>query len=341
MKLSGRDAKAFFHKPEAGGAGVLIFGADASRVAVHGMEVAEKLIGPNGAEEMRLERLSAGDIRRDPASLQDALKSQGFFPGQRVVLVEDGGDGIAKPVGSALEDWRQGDGFLIVLAGALAARSALRKLFEGAPNAKAAPVYDDPPGRADIEAALEAAGITQADPAALDDLVALGRVSDMGSFRKALESLALYKLGDDTPVTSEDILAVFPLLAEAGVDEVVGLAADGAVEPLSAALSRLAAQGVGPGTISLALARHFRLLLAAATHPQGPDQALARARPPVFGPRRDRIARQAQRWGARELEKILPALTELEMQLRSSKPIPDRAAVERMLMRIAFTRSRN
>ncbi len=341
MKLSGRDAQAFFRKPDATGAGVLIHGADASRVSLHGKEVAEKLLGPAGADEMRLTRLSAGEIRRDPAVLQDALKAQGFFPGQRVVLVEDGGDGIAKAAGAALDDWQQGDGFLIVLAGALPPRSSLRKLFEGAANARTAPVYDEPPGRADIEAALKAAGIGRIEPAALDDLVALGRVSDMGSFRKALESLALYKYGDETPVTSEDILAVFPQLAEAGVDEVVALAADGAVEPLSAALSRLAAQGVGPGTISLTLARYFRLLLAAASDPRGPDQALARARPPVFGPRRDRLARQARNWSAQELEKIVPALTDLEMSLRSSKPVPDRAAVERVLMRIAFIRSRN
>jgi len=168
VKLSGRDAQAFFRKPDATGAGVLIHGADASRVSVHGKEVAEKLLGPAGADEMRLTRLSAGEIRRDPAALQDALKAQGFFPGQQVVLVEDGGDGIAKAAGAALDDWQQGDGFLIVLAGALPPRSSLRKLFEGAANARTAPVYDEPPGRADIEAALKTAGIGRIEPAALE-----------------------------------------------------------------------------------------------------------------------------------------------------------------------------
>ena len=89
MKLSGATAAAYFAKPDPTAAGLLIFGADAMRVALRRQEVIAALIGPEGEAEMRLSRLPAADVRKDPALLQDAIKAQGFFPGPRVAFLED------------------------------------------------------------------------------------------------------------------------------------------------------------------------------------------------------------------------------------------------------------
>ena len=94
MKLSPRDAPRFFAKPETGRAGVLIFGADAMRVALKRQELIANLVGPEGEAEMRLTRIPASDLRKDPALLADAIKAQGFFPGPRVAFVEDAADGL-------------------------------------------------------------------------------------------------------------------------------------------------------------------------------------------------------------------------------------------------------
>ena len=80
MKLAPRDATKYFAKPDLSRTGILIFGMDAMRVALKRQELIAKLIGPQGEEEMRLTRLPAGDLRKDPALLMDAIKAQGFFP---------------------------------------------------------------------------------------------------------------------------------------------------------------------------------------------------------------------------------------------------------------------
>ena len=134
MKLSTRDAPAYFAKPDPGKAGLLIYGADAMRVALRRQEVIKALIGPEGADEMRLTRIAAADLRKDGALLLDAIKAQGFFPGPRVAFVEDAGDGLSDVIGTALSEWQSGDAAVIVTAGQLAARSKLRKLFEDAPH---------------------------------------------------------------------------------------------------------------------------------------------------------------------------------------------------------------
>ena len=82
--------------------------------------------------------------------------------------------------------------------------------------------------------------------------------------------------------------------------------------------------------------RHFRTLYAACSDPAGAAAGIARVRPPVFGPRRDRMLRQAQRWGASNLETALSLLTETDLRLRSGgQQAPAMELVERALIRLA------
>ncbi len=163
MKLAPRDAPAYFDKPDPKSAGLLIYGADAMRIALRRQQVVKALIGPSGEEEMRLTRLPAADLRKDPAQALDALKAIGFFPGPRAVFVEDATDQTAGPILTALEAWAPGDAQLIVTAGGLRAGSKLRKAFEAHAKAYATGIYDDPPSRAEIERMLTDAGLRVPD----------------------------------------------------------------------------------------------------------------------------------------------------------------------------------
>ncbi|MEM8787016.1 MAG: DNA polymerase III subunit delta [Pseudomonadota bacterium] len=340
MKLSTRDLRTFAAKPDPSHAGLLLHGPDSERITLLRGDITMVLIGPDGADEMRLTRLTGAELRKDPARALDALKSTGFFPGPRAVTVEEAGDGNAKALAAALEDWQPGDAYLLVTAGQLAARSALRKLFEQAPNAASAGVYADPPGRGDIEDMLDRAGIAQRIDTGVQALLALAQEMDAGDLRQTVEKLALYKLGDDAPLGAEDVAACAPTATDAALDDLVAAVADGAVETLSAALPRLAAQGTAPTGICIALSRHFRLLHRAASDPAGPEQGLSRARPPVFGPRRDRMLRQARAWGAPRLETALRQIMDTDLALRSTGHGPGQALVERTMIRLAMLPNR-
>ncbi|MEO1951526.1 MAG: DNA polymerase III subunit delta, partial [Thioclava sp.] len=58
--------------------------------------------------------------------------------------------------------------------------------------------------------------------------------------------------------------------------------------------------------------------------------------PPIFGPRRDRMQRQAQSWGMYKLETALKELVETDLTLRSASRAPQMAVMERALMRLAM-----
>ena len=337
MKLTARDAPGYFAKPDPDRTGLLIFGPDSMRVALRRQEVIRALIGPEGEEEMRLTRIAASDLRKDPALLQDAIKAQGFFPGFRVAFVEDAGDGLADIIGSALQEWQTGDAQLVVTAGQLTAKSKLRKLFESHPNSFSAGIYNDPPGRDEIEADIARSGLAGVGNDAMAALVALARQLDPGDFRQTVEKLALYKLGDENPVSVTDITVCAPSSTEAELDDVLNIVAEGRTQEIGPIMTRLHAQGVQPVGLCIGAMRHFRTLYTVAADPGGASQGISRLRPPVFGPRRDRIIRQAQGWGSSRLEQALTLLTDTDLTLRSAaQRAPAMALVERALIRLAM-----
>lgn len=336
MKLTGADAMRYFAKPDPARAGLLIFGQDAMRVALRRQEVIAALIGPEGETEMRLTRLQAAEVRKDPAALMDALKAQGFFPGQRVAFLEDATDTLTPTVANALKDWRPGDAQLVVTAGGLTGKSALKKLFEDNGNAYAIGLYDDPPSREELEATLHKAGLRQLDPAALKDLMTLGRELDPGDFRQTVEKIALYKWHDDSPLTPAEIAALAPGTIEAEVDDVLHAVVEGRAKEVGALMRRLEGQGVAPVTLCIGAMRHFRTLHLASSDPGGPAAGIGKMRPPVFGPRRDRLLRQAEGWGLRRLEEAIALLVETDLTLRSASRAPLMAVMERALIRLAM-----
>lgn len=336
MKLTGAAANAYFRQPDASHTALLIFGADPMRVADKRQQAINALVGPLGEEEMRLTRISAADLRKDPALLDDAIKAQGFFPGHRVAFVEEATDGLSKVIAAALADWQAGDAQVVITAGPLTAKSALRKVVEGHKNAVSIGLYDDPPSIADIEQALKDAGIPPPERDVMDALMSLANSIEPGDFRQTIEKVSLYKRGDDTPLGLDDIMVNAPQSAEVDVDDVLEVVATGQADRLGPLLRNLYAQGVTPVALCIGAMRHFRRLHVVASDPGGPAAGVGRLRPPVFGPRRDKAVRQAGQWGRDRLERALTALTDADLQLRSADLAPPNALMERVLIRLAM-----
>ncbi len=334
MKLTGADANRFLAKPDPSRAGLLIFGADPMRVALKRQEAILALIGATGESEMRLTRIQAAELRKDPALLVDATRAAGFFPGPRVAFVEDATDGLTATLDAALKDWRMGDAQIVVSAGNLTAKSTLKALFEKHLNTTCIGLYDNPPSREEIEQALAKAGLRQIPGPAMADLSSLARDLDPGDFRQMLEKIALYKLGDATPLTSTEIAALAPATIEAEVDDLLAAAADQRHTAIGPLMRRLEGQGVLPVTICIGALRHFRALHVAASDPGGVSNGMMKTR--AFGPRRDAMQRQATNWGRRKLEDALALLVETDLTLRSTSRAPAMAVMERALIRLAM-----
>ncbi len=337
MKLNRREADSYFDRPDVDKTGLLIYGSDAMRVALKRQQVIAALLGPGADEELRLTRIPGADLRADPALLLDAIKAVGFFPGVRAVFVEEATETSGQAIISALEEWEPGDAQIIVTAGQLKASSKIRKAFESHPAAYAVGLYDDPPSRDEIERSLSQAGLENIPRDSMSALTELANELSPGDFSQTLEKLSLYKRGDPSDLTIDDIDACAPISNEAALDDVVNVVAEGRAGEIAPMIRRLQAQGTNAVSLCIGATRHFRTLYACASDPGGAAQGIGKLRPPVFGKRRDRILRQAQGWGAYKLETALTVLTDTDLKLRSAaQNAPAMALVERAMIRIAM-----
>ncbi|WP_170563535.1 DNA polymerase III subunit delta [Ruegeria atlantica] len=337
MKLNPREAEGYFSKPDADKTGLLIYGADAMRVALKRQQVLAALLGANAEEEMRLTRLPGSDLRSDPALLLDAVKAVGFFPGPRAVFVEDTTDAAAPAILGALEDWTPGDAQIIVTAGQLKASSKIRKAFEAHRSAYAVGIYDDPPSRAEVERVLSEAGLRKIPNDSMSAIAELASGISPGDFAQTIEKLSLYKRGDSSDLTIEDVEACAPRSTEAALDDVLNVVAEGRAGEIGPLIRRLQSQGTNAVSLCIGATRHFRTLYACASDPGGAAQGIGKLRPPVYGKRRDRILRQAQGWGAQKLQTALTVLTDTDLSLRSAgQTAPAMALVERAMIRLAM-----
>lgn len=341
MKLSPQNLQKVIDKPDSSRAAILFYGADTMRVALKRQEYLENLLGPNAEQEMRLTRLTGDEVLKNQSGIFDTIKSIGFFPGQRAILVENTPDKASKVIIDCIKAWEPNDAHIVITSGALKPTSQLRKSFENFEQTIAAPIYDNPMTEMEIKKELSRAKIQITDPSIIDIVYGLSQDLEPGDFRNTLEKIYLYKLNDESSLTAKDISACRPISAEANLDDMIYAVADGKTHKISAIFNRLKAQGVQPVTLCLSFQRHFKLLLRLSSYEGTQSEAVSNQKPPIFGPRRNIILNQLKLWNIENLKIALTYFVELDLGLRSiSSQSPITAITERTLIRVAMLAKR-
>ena len=337
MKLTSRDVVSFFNSPPKGLTGVLIYGNDPMRVSDKRHQFIKSLLGSNAANEMRLARISRENLKKEPEQAIDLCKAQGFFPGERALLIEEGNETITEIIIKAVEAWRDGDATIVVTAGSLKPSSSLRKFFEQNKNTYSLPIYDNPMTKFEVEKIIAESGLQNVTQEGFAHLVTVASELQPGDFRQSVNKLALYKLNDEKPVTYQDIINCTPISNEADIDEVLSVILTGNEFKVSQILGRLSSQGILPVTLIIAATRHFKALFSIISNPGGVKAGATALRPPVYGPRKEALTNQAQKWGPVKIKTVIKILTATDLQLRSSnQQAPKMVLVERLFIRIAM-----
>ncbi len=338
MKLTSRDLISFFESPPKGVAGILIYGNDQMRVASKRQKLIQSLLGPKADKEMRLSRISRENLKKEPEQAIDLCKAQGFFPGQRALFIEEANETISDVIIKTIDVWKEGDATLILTSGPLKPASTLRKFFEQHKNTVSIAIYDNPMTRSEIEKIISDAGIKNVTQDSFNHLSQIALQLEPEDFKQTVEKLALYKLNDENPLTNHDVSKCIPISNEAQIDEVLAIVLTGNHSKISQIVNRLRSQGVLPVTLLIAATRHFKILFSIATNPKGPSSGAAALRPPVYGPRKESLINQAQKWGPEKIKNAIKSITVTDLQLRSqNREAPQMAVVERLFIRLAMT----
>jgi len=337
MKLTNRDVVSFFRSPPKGITGVLIYGNDPMRVSDKRKQFIKSLLGANADKEMRLARISREILKKEPEQAIDLCKAQGFFPGERALLIEEANETITDIIIKAVEAWKDGDATIVVTAGSLKPSSSLRKFFEQKKNTYSVPIYDNPMTKFEVEKIIAESGLQNVTQDSFAQLLTVASELQPGDFKQTVDKLALYKLSDEKPVTYQDIINCKPISNEADIDEVLSVILAGNEFKVSQILGRLSSQGTLPVTLIIAATKHFKALFSIISNPGGVNAGATALRPPIYGPRKEALTNQAQKWGPVKIKTAIKILTATDLQLRSSsQQVPQMALVERLFIRIAM-----
>jgi DNA polymerase III subunit delta len=335
MKVAANRVAAFLAKPDPGLRAALFFGPDAGLVR----ERADRLalaIAPDPTDAFRIADLAAHALAADPPRLNDEAAALSLTGGRRLLRVREAGDAVGALFQRFLDDPPPGDSVTVVEAGELAARSSLRRAFEGAENAAAIGCYAD--GRRELEdlvrEVLGSRGITVSGEALAYLTGHLG--GDRLLSRRELEKLALY-VGDGGKVGLGEALAAVGDSAQLTLEDAVLAACDGDAPALERALTRAFQEGEMPVSVLRALMRHMQRLHLTQARIEGgmsPEDALRSLRPPLFFKLQDRFRRQLRLWPERRAAQALELLLQAELNAKTTG-LPSEAVCRDALLRVA------
>ncbi|MEM7198419.1 MAG: DNA polymerase III subunit delta, partial [Pseudomonadota bacterium] len=234
MKLKPAEIARFLSKPDPAVFIFLLYGPNnglvTERAHVLCQNFCEDLSDPFLASE-----LTSPAIKADPALLASEVSSQSLMGGERLVRVRDADDTITKGVENTLECAQAGK--VVLYAGDLAPRSALRKLCEKEARCAAIACYAEEGaalGRL-LEGALQEQNIT-IDPDAVQYLqTQLGQ--DRGQVRRNLEKLIVF-LGHETHVTFALASQVIAPSGQGRIDDLLAQAFIGDMGPLDRSIQQ-------------------------------------------------------------------------------------------------------
>ncbi|MCB9990200.1 MAG: DNA polymerase III subunit delta [Rhodospirillales bacterium] len=318
MKLSWKQIEPFVKSPDPAARVILVYGPDnglmRERARTMGNTIVADLNDPFNAVT-----LSGDALLDDPARLADEASAMSMMGGGRLIRIEDGGDKLAPLLKEYLES-PSDQNLVIIEAGELGPKSALRALCEKAKNAAAVPCYveDERSIAGLIRESVQAEGYTIAGDAV--SWLAGAIVGDRGRARSEIEKLILF-MGEDKQITLD---AVQTCCGEAGAQSMDNLVYSvGGKNPAAAlkAYATLMDEGIPAVAILRALQNHFRRLhMVKARLQEGEDigSALKTLSPPLFFKFEDPFKAQLGRWSMPLLEKTLMRLAQIEAQTKQT-----------------------
>jgi DNA polymerase III subunit delta len=340
VKLPAARIAAFLRRPDPGIRAVLFHGPDAG-LARERADAVVCTVCPDPRDPFRVAELTASALAADPARLADEAAQMSLMGGRRVVRVRDAGDTLAPLFGRFLAD-APGDALVVVEAGDLPGRSALRRVFDDAPDAVAIGCYPD--GARDLAALIRETCAAHRIAIGRDAVAFL--VDHLGGdrllSRAELEKLTLYA-GDGGRVALDDARAVIADSAALSLDDAVLAAAEGDASALDRALARVFQEGASPVAVIRALLRHLQrlhLLASRAAAGISIDEVMRAARPPIFFKEQDSYRRQLRRWSETRLRDALDRAAEAEFRMKQTGPDADTICREALFAIAAMARER-
>lgn len=341
MKIPAHKVDGFINTIEPKTLGILLYGPDAGLVGLRAEAVAKKVV-KDVKDPFAVVDLTSDRLKDDPAILLDEFNAISFGGGRRLIRIKGAENSSAQVIkGLFTEDVARlaEGGFLLVTAGELDPRSALRKLFEETASIAALPCYmDDQRGLEGIVADTLRKKELKYD----HDVIAYIAANCQGDrmiVQQEIEKLELY-LGEQKNVKLEDAIESIGKTTETTLDDICHAVADGNLKLAERHFNKAMQQGVLPIPVLRALERYLmriRRVNGQIQAGQSQEAAMGSLRPPVFFKHKPAFSRHVNIWSrhqGKRLDRALSVLYDAETECKKSGSNPELIG-DRCLMKIA------
>jgi len=347
MKLTGNRVNSFLNRPPDDILGVLFFGPDGGLVRDRSSVMTQHFCDTPG-DPFSTTIITADDLVSDPAKLADEISALSFLGGRRLVRLrldhERSGAAISKIIKSFDVNPNKAEARLIVEAGDLSPRSAIRKAFEAAGQFVSIGCYPDNARDVGnlVRTSLSEKGIS-ITPDALAAWTPL-LMGNRGIARNEIEKMILFKSEGNGNVTLEDIQAIAADANATSIDDIISNICLGNIAKGDAHFQRAVAGKMNPAIILRSLQRHITKLLEAqslVSSGESIEGAVKSMRPPIFFAQQNAFKRQLSIWPTRALQSALTQSLETERHVKTAGA-PQEVLVGRLLLALGqFAQKRN
>jgi DNA polymerase-3 subunit delta len=251
--LKAHEVARFLTRPDITEGIFLAYGPDAGLVRETAQRLIRQLSGGD-PEAASVVTLDGGEVDADPSILAVEAKTMSLFGGKRIVRVRGAGKSLVMTLTELRDD--PAGAAIVLEAGNLAPKDALRALVEAARNGRALPCYPDSDEA--LQALIRDTFNQQGVRVDADVIATLREIlgNDREITRRELEKLCLYAAASKV-LTREDVLL---LCADNGmlvIDAILDAAGGGHAEKLELALNRALSSAVDPQRLLAMTTIHF------------------------------------------------------------------------------------
>lgn len=335
MKIAPRQIEQFVASPAPAARVILVYGPDDGLMRERAKKIGKHIVADLN-DPFNAVTLSSKQVLEDPARLHDEAKAQSLMGGTRLIRIEDADDKIAPQIKDYLTD-PSAQNLVILEAGELGPRSALRGLLEKAKNGAAIACYveDQRDMTGMIRDMLGEHGFRISPDAAT--WLAGAVLGNRQRARSEVEKLMIY-MGVARSISLEDAQACCGDAGLKSFDDLVYGTANGQAQAALTAFDFLIAEGEAIITILRTLQNHFRRLhLTRARMDRGDaaDAAMKQLQPPIFFKQEAAFRAQLHKFSLPMLEKILLRLAALEADCKKTGT-PDEALCRQAILSISM-----
>ncbi|MDB5474356.1 MAG: holA [Devosia sp.] len=251
--LKAHEVARYLARPDLQAGVFLVYGPDGGLVRETAQRLIRKLTedSPGPADVVVLE---SAELDADPSRLAVEARTLSLFGGKRIVRVQGAGKSIVLMLAGLLDD--MGDVAIVLEAGNLAAKDALRALVEASKLGRALPCYPD--SEETLQALIRETFNQHAIRIDADVVSALREIlgNDREITRRELDKLCLYAAASKS-LTREDVVLLCADNGMVVIDAILDAMGAGHAEKLELAVNRALSSAVDPQRLLAMCTIHF------------------------------------------------------------------------------------